>query len=138
MVKQYKIFLVSHNKLAEGVLAAVEMIAGKQHDLRAWGLMPGENPDSVAEKIQTEISSESHVVILADLYGGSMANAVVKLSTLENVKLVTGLNLALALQTVLECPWSEQEIEKVINRSKDNIKEIKLEELNAENDDNFF
>ncbi|OAU22585.1 PTS sugar transporter subunit IIA [Lacticaseibacillus rhamnosus] len=77
MAEKYQIFFISHNKLAEGVLAAVKMIAGNQIDATAYGLMPGQNPEDKVNEIEAKIADDSHVLILADLFGGSMANAAV-------------------------------------------------------------
>lgn len=137
MSDKYQVILISHNKLAEGVLKAAKMIAGKEIDAIAYGLMPGENPDEKINVIKKEINIKSHTIILADLFGGSMANAAIKLSTEDNVKLITGLNLALVLQVILEKPWSEEDLTKVLEQARDNIKEVKLTSV-EDNEDDFF
>lgn len=137
MLADYEVVLVSHNKLAAGILAALNMIAGDQADVKAYGLMPGNTPDEEARKISKQIDNSKKNLILADLYGGSMANAVIPLITKPNVKLITGLNLALALQAILEKPWTDKEIEQLISKARENIREVKINNTN-QNDDEFF
>lgn len=138
MAKDYQVILISHNKLADGVLAAIKMIAGDQIDAQAYGLMPGQNPDVKASEIEATIAPETHTLILADLFGGSMANAAARLSTMPNVRLITGLNLALALQAVLEHPWTDEEIQKSIARAQENIKEVQLDLSDQDSEADFF
>ncbi|QVI34553.1 hypothetical protein BVJ53_00610 [Lacticaseibacillus chiayiensis] len=135
---KYQIFFISHNKLAEGVLAAVKMIAGDQVEATAYGLMPGQNPEDKIKEIEAKIESDSHTLILADLFGGSMANAAVQLAAKPNVRLITGLNLALALAAVLEKPWTDEEINKLIARSRENIREVTIDPVKEDAEEDFF
>lgn len=137
MSKKYQLIFISHNKLAAGVKAALEMIAGKQ-DIKVYGLMPGEKPDQRIQEIEDKMNDDTNYLILADLYGGSMANAAVKLVTKENVKMITGLNLALALQAVLEKPWTEEQINKVIAEAQKNVRQVKIIKKSETNTDDFF
>ena len=138
MAEKYQIFFISHNKLAEGVLAAVKMIAGNQIDATAYGLMPGQNPEDKVNEIEAKIADDSHVLILADLFGGSMANAAVRLAAKPNVRLITGLNLALALESVLEKPCSDAEIDKVIQRARENVREVTIKPVAESAEEDFF
>lgn len=138
MSEDYQVILISHNKLAQGVLMASKMIAGGEVNARAYALMPGENPDQKVEEIAKTIDENTHTVILADLFGGSMANAATALSVKPNIRLITGLNLALALQVILEKPWTDSEIDKVIENAKSNIRRVKIEPDTDDDDDEFF
>lgn len=135
-MEKYQLIFISHNKLAAGVKAALEMIAGPQ-DVKVYGLMPGENPDDKVKQIEAEMNDETNYLILADLCGGSMANSATRLVTKLNVKMIVGLNLALALQAALEHPWTDQQITKTISRSKENIREVVIEKETDDSDDFF-
>lgn len=130
-----RIILVSHNQLALGMKAAVEMIAGPRANLEAHGLMPGELPDAIITKLRQTITADQDVVILADIVGGSMCNAAMALLDLPNVRLVGGMNLALVLQLVLASPTDPVPLSKAIKNAKKDVREVVLE-LNA--DDDFF
>lgn len=135
-MKKFQLIFISHNKLAEGVKAALEMITGPQ-EIRTYGLMPGEKPDERVKEIERKINRNTNYLILADLYGGSMANAAVSLLTRPNVKMITGLNLALALQAVLEKPWTHEQIKKVIFSAQNNVCQVELESK-KDNIEDFF
>lgn len=132
---KYQIILISHNKLACGVKAALEMISGSQNIL-SYGLMPGENPDALIIQISKILNKETNYLILADLFGGSMANSAVSLLVKKNVKMIAGLNLALALQVLIEKPWTEVELAKVIDNAQKGIQEVKIN--NSIDEINFF
>lgn len=84
------------------------------------------------------LDEDSHTLILADLFGGSMANAAVRLAAKPNVRLITGLNLALALQAVLEKPWTDDEINKLIGRARENVREVTIEPVTGNAEEDFF
>ncbi|GAF38698.1 PTS system, galactosamine-specific IIA component [Agrilactobacillus composti DSM 18527 = JCM 14202] len=97
-----KIYFISHNNFAQGLKQAVEMIAGKQDNVTAFGLMPGGDPNAIIKTIEADITDADEVLILGDLEGGSVCNAAMRLTIKDNVTLVTGSNLTLALQVVLD------------------------------------
>lgn len=130
-----RIILVSHNQLAPGMKAAVEMIAGPQTNLEAHGLMPGEQPDAIIRAVRATITPDQDVLVLADIVGGSMCNAAMTLLDLPNVRLVGGMNLALALQVVLTPPADDAALAHAIAQAKDNLRPIVLEKAK---DEEFF
>ncbi|GEK05615.1 PTS sugar transporter subunit IIA [Schleiferilactobacillus harbinensis] len=133
-----RIIFISHNKLAAGMKAAVEMIAGQQDNLEAYGLMPGQNPDEIISHLRTTITPDEHVLILADLVGGSMCNAAMALLNLPNVKLLGGMNLALALQVVLTPPKTDDEIDHMLDQAKTNLEHVVLKKVTNNDGDAFF
>ena len=101
-----RIFLVSHGKLAEGMANALGMLVGNVEDVSAMGLMPGESPADIAAAIEKTAreNPEDRVLILADLLGGSVSNAVTRLALLPNVRLVNGMNLATVIGLYFAAP----------------------------------
>ena len=47
-----KVIVVSHGSYARGLVDTVQMIAGKQEDLEAFGLESEESVDTLKEKIR--------------------------------------------------------------------------------------
>ena len=101
-----RIFLVSHGKLAEGMANALGMLVGNVEDVSAMGLMPGESPADIAAAIEKTAreNPEDRILILADLLGGSVSNAVTRLALLPNVRLVNGMNLAAVIGLYFAAP----------------------------------
>ena len=99
------IIIISHGKLAEGLKDAIEMIIGPQTQFKTLGLFPEDNPDDFRDAIETsikEIDDGEGVLIFADLFGGSPANAATYLLRLElqGIEIVTGFNLPMILEII--------------------------------------
>ncbi|WP_438779471.1 PTS sugar transporter subunit IIA [Enterococcus sp. DIV0240d] len=134
----YRMVIISHGKFAEGVKYALEMIIGKQTFIETYGLKKGENPNSIIGKFTETIDQADTVVILSDLIGGSMHNAAVSLLSNENVILVGGVNLSLAIQIALTKPTDVRTIDEQIEESKNSFKRIVLERKKSDEDEDSF
>ena len=132
-----KVFLISHNEFAHGLKKTIEMITGEHENLYSFGLMPGGHPDDLLEEIEALIDDEDQVFILGDLAGGSVCNAALRLSILDNITLIAGMNLSLAIQIILTPPYSESELETIINDSKAGLTQLVLNNI-KQNEEDFF
>ena len=74
---------------------------GNLNQVKGYGVQEGENPDLLIQKIRQEIAPSEQVIILADIFGGSMCNSALRLLDMENVTLVAGMNLPLAMEIIL-------------------------------------
>lgn len=133
-----RIIFLSHNQLAAGMKAAVEMIAGPQTNLEAHGLMPGHKPDEIINALRKTITPDQNVIILADLVGGSMCNAAMALLNLPNVTLIGGMNLAMALQTVLTPPKNDEDIATMVAQAQANVQHVVLKKVVNNDGEAFF
>ena len=98
-----KVVLVSHGKLSEGVADAVEMVFGKSEALSYLGLAPDGNVVELIGGLRERVASApgDQFVVLADLFGGSVCNQCLEqLSGFDNVTLVSGLSMGLALSVL--------------------------------------
>lgn len=98
-----KVILVSHGKLSEGVADAVEMVFGKIEALSYLGLAPDGNVVELIGGLRERVASapDDNFVVLADLFGGSVCNQCLEqLSDFDNVTLVSGLSMGLALSVL--------------------------------------
>ncbi|OTO77327.1 hypothetical protein A5865_001203 [Enterococcus sp. 12E11_DIV0728] len=136
MKKAY--YLISHNEFATGLKKAVEMIIGKQDNLKAFGLMPGGHPDEIIEKIEKEITDEMDVVILGDIAGGSVCNSALALTTRPNVVLVTGTNLPLAMEIIVTQTTDQEAIDAIIVEVREGMKTLCIEPVSGDNGEDFF
>lgn len=99
-----KVIVVSHGSYAQGLVDTVQMIAGEQEDLEAFGLMPEESVETLKEKIRKSIEdtgSEEEILILTDLFYGSPFNTVVSLMPEYDFYHITGINLPLMMEIVM-------------------------------------
>ena len=56
------------------------------------------------DKVEIVNNDDSRILILADLLGGSVSNAVTRLALLPNVRLVNGMNLATVIGLYFATP----------------------------------
>ncbi len=107
--------IAAHSYLPEGYLGAIEMIAGKQEHVSIHcAYVTGEHfMDSIKEKIEA-LSQTDDVIIMTDLYGGSVNNECIELLEYPNVHLVSGMNLLLILELILSNP--NEKVARTIRR----------------------
>ncbi|MCC7129497.1 MAG: PTS sugar transporter subunit IIA [Anaerolineae bacterium] len=100
--------LVSHGKLAEGLIDAMQMIAGEQEAVRAVALLETEEIESLIERIQQAVNavdSGEGVLIFVDLFGASPFNASARLvlaSPERPLEVITGVNLPMLVELVVQ------------------------------------
>lgn len=131
-------FLISHNEYSRGLKKALEMIIGPQENVISFGLMPGDHPDNIANEIESMITDEMEVVILGDIAGGSVCNSSMRLTTKSNVTLVSGVNLPLALEIIVNQTTSADDIEDIINNVKEGMKILNLVPSSEDTMEDFF
>lgn len=119
-----KIILISHGDLSKAMAKSAQMITGERTNLFYYGLYPGEHPSEMINRIKNQVKNnrEDNFIIIADICGGSVCNAAIELIELKNVKLLSGMNLALVIDVILETETSDEELNEKINNAKDGIK----------------
>jgi len=95
------IMVVAHFNLAQEMVAAVELIVGKQQQFEAVGIFPDEDIEKIRNKIIQALKaadSGDGVLILTDMFGGTPSN--ISLSFLEHgrIELVSGANLPMLIK----------------------------------------
>lgn len=137
------VILVSHGNLAKGLLDSLEMLAGKREDVIAIGLKNGVTADQFAldfAAIINEMPNDAQIILLADIIGGSplttAMNTLASLNRLDKTLAIGGMNLPLALTTVLmkDAFEGQELIANVLNEASEALKQFILE-TNDEEDD---
>ena len=114
--------IASHKHLAEGFYTAVQAIVGEVANVHVISAYI--NDEDVAVQIEsclTKIPVEDEVIVMTDIYGGSVNNEFVKYLSKRDFHLIAGVNLALIISIMVE-------IQGEITRDKlvDKIEECKL------------
>lgn len=95
------ILLVSHGSASTGILNTVTMIMGEQEDIKAIELRENDNPDLLKDKIIDFMASmDGNIIILADVFGGTPFNTILKISREMDVYAVTGMNVPMVIEAV--------------------------------------
>ena len=97
-----RILIATHEKYAEGITAAAELILGPHPEIETICAFT----EDIALDRQLEIyfkhcNAEDEVIILTDVYGGSVNQACMNYVSRPNTHLITGMNLALVLQIIM-------------------------------------
>ncbi len=94
--------IVTHGRLGEGLLDAMQMIAGPQEKVDFVSLKEGDSIDELKERILSAVKmldDGSGVLVFVDMFGASPSNAAAYLLN-ENVEVITGVNLPMLLEIV--------------------------------------
>lgn len=109
--------LVSHAWLSKGLASAAELIIGKRENLKYYCAYIEEEQEHFKDTLLRDLDTlppEDEVVVMTDMFGGSVNNELMELIHRENTHLVTGVNLALVIGIVLGDP--EEPVGALISR----------------------
>jgi mannose/fructose/sorbose-specific phosphotransferase system IIA component len=99
------VIVISHGGLARGMVETSMMIVGDQERVFAVDLAAEEDPEVIAERVSSilvTLGSDEGCLILLDLFGGSPAQACLRLAAREaRLELVSGVNLPMLLEVLL-------------------------------------
>ena len=143
MAKTKQIVLIGHGKIGSGVLSSVEIIYGKLDNVSSVDTYVDPNfnlPETVHEIV--EKNSDKDLIVVTDLFGGSVNNEFLKYISQDNFYLITGMNLSLVIELVSQLNISnnksvDEMIRHTISSTKNSIQYLDEESLNKSNDDDF-
>lgn len=143
MAKTKQIVLIGHGKIGSGVLSSVEIIYGKLDNVSSVDTYVDSNfnlPETVHEIV--EKNSDKDLIVVTDLFGGSVNNEFLKYISQDNFYLITGMNLSLVIELVSQLNISnnksvDEMIRHAISSTQNSIQYLDEESLNKSNDDDF-
>src|SRR5512147_982174 len=95
------IVVVAHFNLAREMVAATELIVGKQDQFEYVDIFPDEDVDKTKKKL-TDALRRADVgegaVILTDMFGGTPSNISLSFLEEDKVEVVTGTNLPMLIK----------------------------------------
>ncbi len=111
-----KIVVATHASFAKGIKESVEFIIGKQEMLQDMCAYVTQDFDIEKEisSMLDELDDDDTLVVLVDLFGGSVSNAFAARIQDERVHVVTGVNFPLLLDLLLN---QDDDVESVIQRA---------------------
>jgi len=125
-----------------GIKDSLKLIAGDSADeIQTYSLIPGKNALDFIQEVESDIlkNQDTQFIIMGDLYGASIVNSMLLLAKYENVILLSGVNLSMALQVLLAGPndFTEMDIENILLESKSGIKRLVLPEKETDENNEF-
>ena len=134
-----KILIASHGTLAKGMKCSLELIMGKQEEVKTFcAYLDGETSiEARVKEFMENIKEGEEWVIVTDLLGGSVNNEFMKYIHRPDIHLLTGMNLALLLVLIeLKDASAEVAIEEALNAAREGAVTCrKLLDAEAKNED---
>lgn len=119
-----KIILASHGNFSEGILNSLHLIYGVESDIATISAYMEESFD-LAETVQEvmETHQDKELIVITDLFGGSVNNEFLKYIHQPNFYLIAGLNLPLLIELVTQLPTADS-LEDVIASAVTNAQSV--------------
>ena len=135
-----KIFLSSHGHMASGIKSSLDILIGNTDKITVFdAYVDDKNVQDVLDNFYKTVSEDDEVLLLSDLYGGSVNQVMFTYLNRPNTRLVSGVNLALVLELAIKETISDSELEELVETSRMMMKIVKIEALADDNDsDEFF
>ena len=95
------IVLVTHGRLAEELVAAMEHVVGPQDSVAAICIGPDDDMEERRAQILESISkvdSGTGVILLTDMFGGTPSNLAISVIEKANVEVIAGVNLPMLIK----------------------------------------
>ncbi|HSK40502.1 MAG TPA: PTS sugar transporter subunit IIA [Arenibaculum sp.] len=93
--------LVTHGRLAEEFIAALEHVVGEQEKVRAVCIGPDDDMEQRRIDILSsvaEVDGGSGVVVLTDMFGGTPSNLAISIMDKAKVEVIAGVNLPMLIK----------------------------------------
>ena len=95
------LILVTHGRLAEEFINAMEHVVGAQGDIAAVCIGPHDDMEKRRKEIADAIrrvDSGSGAIVLTDLFGGTPSNLAISLMQAGRVEVIAGINLPMLIR----------------------------------------
>ena len=134
-----KLFISSHGHLASGIKSSLDILLGNSDNVVAFDAYV--NQDNLADqlnKFYETVNDNDEVILLSDLYGGSVNNEMMLHLNQANTRLVTGVNLALVLELACKQSVTDEQLKEIIEQSRTVLTQVVVDENITVEQDEFF
>lgn len=134
-----KLLVASHGTFASGIKSSLKILLGKSDNVTVFDAYLDESnfKDKLDGYFQS-VEDEEQVIMLSDLYGGSVNQEMSLYLTRPNTYLIAGMNLALVLELALKTePQSLEMLAQVIEESRQALRLVDLESDISDEEDFF-
>ena len=135
-----KIFISSHGHFASGIKSSVEILMGPNPRITVFdAYVTQESVQENLDRFYETVTPEDKVLLLSDLYGGSVNQVMYTYLEKPNTKLVAGVNLALVMELAVKEDISDEELEQLVVQSREMLRIVELDKSETkEEDEDFF
>jgi PTS system mannose-specific IIA component len=93
--------IVTHGRLAEEFVSAMEHVVGPQKLVEAVGIGPDDNMENRRQDIIKAVAAAEMgdgVIVLTDMFGGTPSNLAISILEEANIEVIAGVNLPLLVK----------------------------------------
>ena len=133
-----RLFLSSHGHLASGMKTSLDILLGRSDSIEVFDAYIDEC--SVQEKLDAfyeTVGEEDEVLLLSDLYGGSVNQVMATYLSRPHTRLVAGVNLACVLELSIQESVSDEMLASIVENSRQMMQIVSLDE-DVETEEDFF
>lgn len=136
-----RLFISSHGHFASGIKSSVEILMGPNPRITVFDAYIDQ--DSVQEHLDRfyeSVGEDDKVILLSDLYGGSVNQVMYTYLNRPNTRLIAGVNLALVLELAVREEIGDKELEELVEQSRTMLRIVEFEqgETPEVEDSDFF
>ncbi len=95
------IVLVTHGRLADGLLAALEHVVGAQTNIGAVCIGPDDDIERRRAEIvesAAKVDDGGGVIVLTDMFGGTPSNLAISIMDKAHIEVIAGVNLPMLIK----------------------------------------
>lgn len=136
-----RLFLSSHGHLASGMKSSVEILSGANDRLTVFDAYVNEEnvKDVLDHYFETVVKPEDEVILLSDLYGGSVNQVMYLYLNRPHTTLIAGVNLALVLELAVRESVTKEELQKLVEQSRTMLRIVEPEaDAASDEQEDFF
>ncbi|HAA91021.1 MAG TPA: PTS fructose transporter subunit IIA, partial [Rhodospirillaceae bacterium] len=114
------VVLVTHGRLAEEFLAAVEHVVGPQTHFAAISIGADDDMDQRRQEIiesAKEVDMGDGIILLTDMFGGTPSNMAISLLDQDKIDVIAGVNLPMLIKLV--SIRAEKSLPEVVEESQE-------------------
>ncbi len=93
--------LVTHGRLADEFVTAMEHVVGPQEQVRTVAIGPDDDMEARRADIRqaiADVDGGSGVIVLTDLFGGTPSNLAISLMERGHIEVIAGINLPMLIR----------------------------------------
>ena len=140
-----KVFLASHAHLASGMRSSLLIFMNDCPNLTVYDAYAEGDTSTVQDHLDAfyeTVAPEDEVLLLSDIYGGSVNTAMCAYLDRPNTRLVAGINLAFLIEVMAEPSLSDVRLDEIIQNSRAFLRRVELDapegSAAANSEDDFF
>lgn len=112
-----KLILASHGNFASGILSSLELICGKNDKITTIDTYMTADYNLIEEiKVLMDLNKENELIVVTDIFGGSINNEFLNYIYTQNFYLVAGMNLPLLIELMTRLEFADS-IPEMIKQS---------------------